>query len=246
MIKNLFKINLLLFFTMLLVSSCRTEIDNTLTTDNHLHVETDLHIKRLKGKSANDAGKLLMKQIANKSQFKILSKGEEYIQIEEGEVDYSEVLEVKDPTGYTNLSFRILNHPKDNYTTFHNVVLTLDSEGKEVAVNIFKYNLSQNSATQYYSTSNARNISGTVQLVSTMCEENPAIPNPVYPFPVDGNGPGGGEPGGPSGPGSSGPGSSGPGSGGPGGGGGSTDCAPQLEVTFVCTDCYRGYSNWDD
>ncbi|HUH51430.1 MAG TPA: hypothetical protein VLZ11_04990 [Flavobacterium sp.] len=124
-------------------------------------------------------------------------------------------MEVIDTLGIKNYTFKILNHPEDNYKTFHNLVLTEKENSLEVTV--LKYEMSDFFAQQFDNAPETFiNFEGTITsrgLATSPCDEL------IIDFPGNGN----------------------PGSGGGGGSGGCT----QVDISFVCDNCNRSYGNWD-
>lgn len=147
-------------------------------------------------------------------------------------VDYNNILEVLDSLGIKNYSYKIVNHPDDDFKTFHNLVLT--EFENQLKVSMMKYEMTEQFAQEYYAKIKSFNeFQGniaTVKLpfISDPCEET------GIDYPASGSG-GGGDPDdadiatGPA-----------PGPGGPGGAGGGC-----VVLSFECS-CGRSYHSWQD
>ena len=241
--KNFLKLFATFCCILITLNSCRNEITSTENQDGHHHLTENQKVKinHLKGNEASKIADRLISKMNSSKELKVLSREINHIEIDKGEIDYTDILQVIDlETGVENYTFRIKNHPDDDYDTFHNLVYTYDKDLE--FINIVEYKLSEAFAESYNTTGSAMNFSGSLSLQpisNDLCPEivNPGNPNPnnpSYPFP------GGGIGGGP-GPGT-GPGT-GPGPGTGGGGGGGDSCT-RVEITFTCTNCWRSYDTW--
>lgn len=243
--KNL-KIVLLSIINFTILFSCQNEFMTTEENQNHPHQHSEnptIISQHLKGKEAIAVADILTNELNKSVKFKILSRTISHIVIKEGEIDYSDILKVTDTqTGVENYTFRILNHPDDNYSTFHNLVYTFDGENS--FINILTYNLDDDFAKRYNETGSILGFSGRIirsSISNDICPEEPSNPSlPPYPFPGNENpNPGGGgypsQPGSPSNPGV-------PGGGGGSGGGGTCTI---VEISITCTDCFRSFGSFE-
>ncbi len=81
-------------------------------------------------------------------------------------------MEAIDTLGIKNYTFKILNHPEDNYKTFHNLVLTEKENSLEVTV--LKYEMSDFFAQQFDNAPETFiNFEGTI---TSGCEKNRFFP----------------------------------------------------------------------
>ncbi|MCA6421241.1 MAG: hypothetical protein IM568_00305 [Flavobacterium sp.] len=152
------------------------------------------------------------------------------------EIDYNTILFIIDSLGVKNYTFKIVNHPDDNYKTFHNLVLTDNHD--EPKATIMKYEMTEAFAEEYNAGVKTFNeFKGKIKAISPIAD--PCDPIEInYPIePIDpnvSNPSGGGGALGPT-PGSPTGGNTG------GSGGGGSNCA-SVATTFECS-CGDSYSS---
>lgn len=228
-----------LILTLLLIATglfwhCSEEIHDNAVTFGVKHKKPQ--IKHLKGAEA----KLVMNQLekkVSKSKLRILGKAGTYARSNEGTIDYSEIMQVKDTLGNTNYTFRIINHPDDSNLVYHNLVVKMSDED-DVKINLLKY------TNIYFQESNIFNnqqIESNIlitSLSSNDCDPLPIIVNPIQtPNPIGGGGSDAG--GGYTGGGSFGGGST--------GGTGSNGSINEIATpVFQCNSCSFNANSWDD
>ena len=77
-----------------------------------------------------------------------------------GTIDYRKILEVIDTSGVANYTFRVENHPEDNYKIFHNLVLSQNEIGaQEVFIMKHENRIESHKIEQFEGKITARNIS---------------------------------------------------------------------------------------
>ncbi|WP_284650840.1 M23 family metallopeptidase [Flavobacterium terrisoli] len=224
-----------LFFSVFL-TGCQTE--DLYLKNEEAGIKSDVRIKHLKGLEAKKAGNLL-KSVLEKSGGLHLGSGSASMRTDEESIDYNNILLVLDTLGIKNYTFKILNHPNDDYKTFHNLVLT-DKNG-EFELTVMKYEMTDSFAEQYAAFLKSFNeFEGKISAMglSTALDPCGEIVND-YPATIanpnedDGGGSGETDP---------------PPAGNPGDGssvgGGNTWCLT-LVIKFVCS-CGRSYGSWDD
>lgn len=229
-----------LFFISIFLTSCQSE--DMYIKNEGAGTKSDVSIKKLKGLEAKKAENLL-KSVLEKSGGLTLVSGHSSMRTDEETIDYNNILLVLDTLGIKNYTFKILNHPDDNYKTFHNLILT-DKEG-QFELTVMKYEMTESFALDYASLLKSfYEFEGKISALSL----NPAL-DPCaeiisdYPATVsnpdddDDGGGSGNEP----------PPVSDPGDGGSDGGsvgGGTTWCVTPI-LSFVCS-CSRSYGSWGD
>ena len=97
---------------------CRQEIELHNHGESHDVFAHKSRVRLLKGAEAEKISNLLSSQLHKLHNKNLFSKGSP------AEIDYSEITEIIDSLGIANYTFRINNHPDDDYRTFHNLVLT--------------------------------------------------------------------------------------------------------------------------
>ena len=137
--KNLSKILFALFLTFLLFQACRNELDIG-KEHQHPSISDNLKIRKLIGDDAKNISNALLKHLQKTNNQFLLNK------TLSGEIDYSEISEAIDNIGISNYTFRILNHPDDNFNTFHNLVLS--NENGEFNIYLMKYEMDDTTAEQ--------------------------------------------------------------------------------------------------
>ena len=230
--KNLSKILFAFFLTFLLFQACRNELDIG-NKHQHSSINNNLKTRKLIGSEAQKIKTILQQHLQKTNNQFLLHKSNS------GEIDYSEISEAIDSTGITNYTFRILNHPDDSFNIFHNLILS--NENNEFKIYMIKYEMNEETVQQLQNIGGLESFGGTVTSSSFDGGFDPG----------DGSGGtttcgptsigGGNDQGGGTGSGTG----TGPGSGGGGGtgSGGGTNCST---VSFVCSDCGKSYSSWDE
>jgi putative chitinase len=141
----------LIFFTLnnkkaliltLIISSCESE--GLYLKRKSLGKESKVIVKYLHGKEASFASNLLKKNFGNQLNF-----GNTEMRSSEQEtlIDFNNILLITDTLGIKNYTFRIINHPDDNFKTFHNLVLT--QKEFELKGTIMKYEMTDLFAQDY-------------------------------------------------------------------------------------------------
>lgn len=173
------------------------------------------------------------------------------------ELVHDEIIEVTNPEGWKSYTYKILNHPEDDFKTFHNLVLS--ETGNQPQIHIMKYQMSDETAYQYYnSDGKIENFKGEItakDLTSLLgeCDDPVIFPPPDQTPPSSGGGPTPGNNENPNTPGVGNPGSGGDsGSSGSSGSTGSSgsngsnegDCS----IAYMSLDCSCGqsYSSWEE
>lgn len=184
--------------------------------------KSSIKIRHLKNNEAKKAAGLL-KRIPN------LNFGDNTMKADMPlAIDYNDILEVVDSSGIKNYSYKIINHPEDNFKTFHNLVLR--DEENQLKVSVMKYEMTDLFAEEYYAKVKAfQQFEGYVSTESLATASDPCEEISIG-HPASGGGSGG------SGNSGNNPGSPGY-SGGVGGG-----C---MTLSFECS-CGRSYHSWDD
>lgn len=230
--------------TMLILAvigfSCQLD-DETTTTDTHHHGEQRIHT--LTGEAAKNVSLKLISFLNTKgSNLQIFDITETSARTDGGEIDFSSILEVIDSIGVKNYTFKINNHPLDNYKTFHNLVLT--EKAGEMEVTLMKYMMTEEFAAQFnanlktiqefkgeVSSSGLAQIGDPCEEIIISIEDEPTPPENgggmESPSPGDGNG---GEY---------------PIAGDPSGGGGDSACITEVNISYQCS-CGRSYGSWGE
>jgi uncharacterized membrane protein YgcG len=243
--------SVLLILTFLLVS-CETE--EVYLKENQHQVDNN-RVKLLKG----DEAKKILYQLNSKLSGLGGSTLNDNIRLRTNgqSIDFNSILQVIDTLGIKNYTFRISNHPDDDYKTFHNLVVT--DKGTEIETTLMKYEMTEQFAAAYnQSLKLFQQFEGKVTatgfplspLSPVPCEEivKEFNPIPVYePNPV--HNPGGSSPSGGGGSGGSfGGAGTGNGSGsGTGSGGGNSNGATCIEaIARIFCSCGRNYGSLGD
>jgi len=218
----------------ILLTSCQTE-DLYVKNDGN-GTKSGVNIKHLKGFEAKKAENLL-KSVLGKPGGLHLGSNET---MREGEttIDYNNILLVLDTLGIKNYTFKVVNHPNDNYKTFHNLVLTEKDGSLELAV--MKYEMTDVFANDYNSfLKTFHEFEGKISALGLSDALDPcseiSVDYPTNPSDPDGDGDG------------SGGGNEAPPTDDPGGilaGGGGASWCVSMVVRFVCS-CGRNYNTWD-
>ena len=147
-LKEILKLKLLLLCCLTLFWQCQNDFeeDNVNTHQLNSVNESNVSFRMLTGKDAKNKAELL-KSTINKNHN--LDTGMAYRETLEnntnGTIDYENILEVIDTSGVTNYTFKVINHPEDSETVFHNLVLSDDGTEQKVTLIKYKY---QNNATK--------------------------------------------------------------------------------------------------
>ncbi len=132
--------------------------------NNSISNESNVSFRMLSGKEAQNKAALLNSKINNNFSLDI---GMAYRTTTEnntnGTIDYDNILEVIDTSGVANYTFKIINHPDDSETVFHNLVLSDD--GTEQKITLIKYEY-ENNATKM------ENFEGKITVRSLSSEES--------------------------------------------------------------------------
>jgi|GEM_PF-1711045 len=132
--------SLYLLFSSLL--SCQTE--ELYVKEKGLGQKSGVTTEYLKGAEAKRIANTLktkFNDLGGNSQQQSLSRTDYEM------IDYNNILMVVDSLGVRNYIFRIINHPEDNYKTFHNLVMT-DKNG-ELELTLMKYAMTDVFAQEY-------------------------------------------------------------------------------------------------
>lgn len=220
-----------LFLTLFLVSLlARCDTEENYLKENHNQVNN--RTKLLKGQDARN--------IINQLNSKLRSAGlrpiyDENIQMRTSgqTIDFNSILQVIDTLGIKNYTFRILNHPSDDYKTFHNLVVT--ESYNDIKATLMKYEMRGTLDQGYdnFAYSLEKVTTKSLSPIDEPCEE--IIVNPPYNNGGTGNYGGGNN------------GDENNNSGyvvGSTGGGGGTNCT-QIILLFECS-CGRSYNSWDN
>jgi hypothetical protein len=106
-------------------------------------------VKILRGHETKRAVTLLKKKLATTNiNFSTSSNEHQLRTLTYGTIDYSQVLEVINGFDFTNYTFKIINHPDDDYKTFHNLVLTVEPN-EELKASMLKYEMDEQFAQEY-------------------------------------------------------------------------------------------------
>ncbi|MBC8883747.1 hypothetical protein H9X57_11390 [Flavobacterium piscinae] len=147
-------IKLVVFCSFLAYFGCSTDfevVDNS--TGTHFGVKNKgPKVKTFKGADAMQMKNKLEKMMGKSSSFNIFrnsgltARGSENL-----EIDFSEIMEVIDTLGNKNYTFKIINHPDDNYKIFHNLVITEKDEN--LKIKLVKYEMTDEFALAYQNNS---------------------------------------------------------------------------------------------
>ena len=213
---------------MLALISCRNEFDIG-REHQHSLLNEKMKIRKLIGKDAQQVSNTLNQHLQSTNNQLLINK------TDFGEIDYTEISEAIDSLGITNYTFRILNHPEDNFSTFHNLVLS--NENNELKVYLIKYEMANETALQLQNSGTLESFEGTVTSSNFDGDDGH---NP-------GDGTGGTNTCNPTSTGTGGGGGTGTGSGSGGGGGGtSTGGGYCATMSISCNNCGASYGSWSD
>jgi hypothetical protein len=193
-------------------------------------------IEYLRGEKALKVFQKIEKIAETSNKFRFLNKNGSHAKTaNQGSIDYSEIMQVSDNQGNTNYTLRVLNHPNDNATTFHNVVVNMEDPNNQ---KVILMRLSNTNFQLQTVSSNA-----TVTYTSLLDNPCPPITIPIE----DPNNPPNGNGGGPGG-GNSGNNGNSNGSSGNSGSSGSTSGGEEVaeSATFSCNTCNFFASSWDE
>lgn len=213
-----------IFFVFLIFTLVSCEAEGLYLKEQHTKRESNKIIKKLRGEEAKRVYSLLEKNFSKSLTFSNSSN----MRVENplALIDYSNILLVIDSIGIKNYTFKIINHPDDNFKTFHNLVLT--EKNNELKATIIQYEMTDMFAQEYnMGLKSFYEFQGKVKAETiTPPTDEPCVPIQIN-YPSDPSGGGGSEGGGFS---DSGPSSA---------GGGGSNCY-YLEITFNCS-CGRSY-----
>ncbi len=134
-----------LFLTLFLVSLfARCDTEENYLKENHHQVNNK--IKLLKGQDARNIINQLNSKLQNAGLRPIYDENIQMRTIGQS-IDFNSILQVIDTLGIKNYTFRILNHPSDDYKTFHNLVVT--DKGTAIETTLMKYEMKEAFAQQY-------------------------------------------------------------------------------------------------
>lgn len=121
---------LLSFLLIFLLIRCSFDhLENDLNQTKGFTSKTKVNL--LKGKEAKKVYDKLINYAEKNSKLKLHKSGTILAKGGTATIDYSQVMEVIDTLGNYNYTFRIINHPEDDYNTFHNLLVNFD-ENSEV------------------------------------------------------------------------------------------------------------------
>lgn len=202
----------------------------------HFGVKTKSIFKarHLKNSSLTKAINLLETASQKASKFDMSFRSNEFGFTNIGVIDFSEVIEITDSLGKTYTTFKMKDHPEDDYKIFHN--LLLENENGELNLKLIQYEMSDEFVMKYYyESANFIEFTGIMTTNFLTEQKYPCIEE------ISGGNSGGGSGGGSSGGGSSGGGSSGGGS----SGGGSSGGGSGISNWYIqCLDCGDTFSDW--
>jgi putative chitinase len=235
---KLYLIASLLLATLIFIGC---QLDEESQKNPHDKIENGKTIRTLNGANAQQVRDKLMNLLKGKGTLQILEESSLAARTDGGTIDFNSILEVIDTLGVKNYTFRVINHPQDDFKTFHNLILT-EKDGTLEAT-MMEYKMTDQFATAYnnelktFQEFAGRVGASSLTPISDPCQEVIVeIPDdPISPTPGD---PAGGstEPGEPS---YGTPGSD------PGAGGGMSSGCVDIVVSVECS-CGRSYSSWDN
>lgn len=226
------KILLLLFavITSFFFTSCETEELFIKKNSGEKSLRT---IKHLKDDDARKVVDFLKKKLPMLRNNNLAMRTEEPLVI-----DFSKIIEVIDTLGVKNYTFKVVNHPEDNYKIFHNLVLT--EKNNEFKAVLMEYEMGEVFAQDYNAgLKKFGEFEGKIKSVNLSSDTEPCEEEEInYPTnPSDNSGSGGFNAGDNTG-------SSGNVNDGSNGGGGSSEEFTQsVSLSFECS-CGRSYSSW--
>ncbi|RXR24614.1 glycoside hydrolase family 19 protein [Flavobacterium stagni] len=221
------------------------QLEDEVQQNPHEKVDSGNSIRTLNGEDAQQVRNKLMSLLKEKGTIHVLDESNEFARTDGGIIDFNSILEVMDTLGVKNYTFRVINHPQDDYKTFHNLILT-EKQGVFEAT-MMEYKMTEQFAAAYNSQLKSfQEFAGRVGATSLTPILDPCqgvvveIPDPNTTNPTN---PGGGGATDPSNPGDN-PGNN-PGTGGGASGGANNgDCLTAV-VTVECS-CGRSYNSWDN
>lgn len=216
-------------FALRFLIGCQAE--EKIGNEMHNHVQDGVEVSYLKGEEANIARQKLISKLQSENTIEILESTPIALRTNEGTIDFNTIVQVIDTLGIKNYTFRVINHPEDDYKTFHNLILTEKETTMEVKM--FEYEMTDTFAQEYFAQlksfqqfQGALRVSG-VALISQPCDEL------EIEYPGDSSGGGGG---------GDSPGDSTPGDGSTSGS--SVGGCVQTFLTIECS-CGRSYNSWN-
>lgn len=222
---------ILIMLSLFFLISC--EAEGIYLKEKHGSTKSTKTIKKLTGKEARETYNILKRKFSNKLS---LSNFQMRTSSSLPEIDYNTILFVIDSLGVKNYTFKIVNHPDDNYKTFHNLVLTDNHD--EPKATIMKYEMTEAFAEEYNAGVKTFNeFKGKIKAISPIADpcDPIEINYPIEPIdPIVANPSGGGGALGPT------PGS--PTGGNTGGSGGTGSTCESVATTFECS-CGDSYSS---
>jgi putative chitinase len=225
-------------FVALLLTVLACSVHEEALNDTHAMYWGKNHARLITGNDVIPFKNILLSEIEKSRQITFLKEVDSSLVTGNfGAVDYSEIFEVIDSLDVKNYSFRIVNHPNDNFNIFHNLVLTEKDGAFEIT--LMRYEMEDAFALMYRkdpTPETLKNFKGKIRSMSLSAADPCEDIEIAYPNTGGGSDDGGGgfNPGGPP-PGPA-PGPSNPGGGGP------AFCY-DMEISFVCS-CGRSYSSW--
>lgn len=238
------KINITLIGILVCILFFRCSTFDELPEEHDTHFnENGLKIRTLTGKEVTPYKNKLEEELNNSNQINFSQEvGSSFRTSGSGEIDYNEILEVIDTTGAANYTFRIINHPDDTASSFHNLVLS--QVGNQQNLTIIKYQY-ENNATEFkdfVGQITTRNLSTDIDNPCDPITVNVNVPIGEIDPDLGGNagavtpvGPGGGQTSDPP-----------TGTSGSSGGGGSNGLTISYEpATFQCNSCNFSAHSWN-
>ena len=216
------------------------QLEDEVQQNPHEKVDSGNSIRTLNGEDAQQVRNKLMSLLKEKGTIHVLEESNEFARTDGGTIDFNSILEVMDTLGVKNYTFRVINHPQDDYKTFHNLILT-EKQGVFEAT-MMEYKMTEQFAAAYNSQLKSfqefagRVGASSITPIADPCQEIIVeIPDPISQTPGDPAG-GSADPGEPS---YGSPGSD------PGAGGGMSSGCVDIVVSVECS-CGRSYSSWDN
>ena len=216
------------------------QLEDEVQHNPHEKVNSGKSIRTLNGEDAQQVRNKLMSLLKEKGTIHVLYESNEFARTDGGTIDFNSILEVMDTLGVKNYTFRVINHPQDDFKTFHNLILS-EKEGVFEAT-MMEYKMTDHFAAAYNSQLKSfqefagRVGASSITPVTDPCQEVIIeIPDPISQTPGDPSG-GSADPGEPS---YGSPGSD------PGAGGGMSSGCVTIVVSVECS-CGRSYSSWDN
>lgn len=144
-LKNYLKLSILLFCSFALLWQCQDDFEkNRLDAhENDISGQSTVSFRMLSGKEARTKVEQLNAVARGSLDLDLgIVKRSSTESANNGTVDYNNILEVIDTSGVANYTFKIINHPDDSDSVFHNLVLSDD--GTEQKVTLIKYEFENN------------------------------------------------------------------------------------------------------